>query len=122
MAFADPQGLTVNAVDFVLNRTQAASGNLPSIFQTADPGYKLLVQHTYGKRVRRVARVDHVKIDPDPLQPETNVPYTMSCYLVVDVPPFGFTVADQKLITLGLTNWLTVSSAANVSKLLGGET
>lgn len=122
MAFADPQGITVNAVDFVLNKTQSASGNAPSIFQTADPGYKLTISHAYGKRVRRVARVDHQKIDPDPLQPETNVPYAMGVYLVVDVPPYGFTVADQKLITLGLTNWLTVSSAANITKLLGGET
>jgi hypothetical protein len=45
----------------------------------------------------------------------------MSAYLVVDVPKVGYTVAEAKQIVDGLVAYLTISTGANVTKLLGGE-
>jgi hypothetical protein len=45
----------------------------------------------------------------------------MSAYVVVDVPPTGFTVAEQKYIVDALTLWLTAASAIKTTQLLGGE-
>jgi hypothetical protein len=45
----------------------------------------------------------------------------MSTYLVVDVPVTGFTIAETKQIIDGLTAYLTASSGARVTQLLGGE-
>jgi hypothetical protein len=45
----------------------------------------------------------------------------MSCYIVVDVPPTGYTVVEQKQIVDALTAYLTASSGARATQLLGGE-
>jgi hypothetical protein len=45
----------------------------------------------------------------------------MSAYMVVDVPVTGYTVAEAKQIVDGLVAYLTISTGANVTKLLGGE-
>jgi hypothetical protein len=37
------------------------------------------------------------------------------------VPVVGFTITEQKQIIDALTAWLTASTGANVTKLLGGE-
>jgi hypothetical protein len=45
----------------------------------------------------------------------------MSVYLVIDIPTVGYTNAEQKYQVDALTAWLTASSGANVTKVLGGE-
>jgi hypothetical protein len=45
----------------------------------------------------------------------------MSAYLVVDVPKQGYSIAEQKQIVDALTAYLTASSGARVTQLLGGE-
>jgi hypothetical protein len=45
----------------------------------------------------------------------------MSVSVVVDVPNFGYTVAEEKVIVDGLVAYLTASSGARVTQLLGGE-
>jgi hypothetical protein len=45
----------------------------------------------------------------------------MAAYLVVDVPIIGYTVTEQKQVVDGLTGYLTASSGARVTQLLGGE-
>jgi len=45
----------------------------------------------------------------------------MSTYLVVDVPDTGFTIAEQKQIVDALTAYLTATSGARTTQLLGGE-
>jgi hypothetical protein len=119
MAFADPQSVTINAVANTLPRI--SSGPNSGSFQKDDGTVKLSVSHAYNKRVRRTIRVDHKKIAADPLQPSTNTQFSMSCYIVCDVPVTGYTVAEQKQIIDGLTAYLTASSGARVTQLLGGE-
>jgi hypothetical protein len=45
----------------------------------------------------------------------------MSTYIVCDVPATGYTIAEQKDIVDALVKYLTASTGANVTKLLGGE-
>lgn len=119
MAFADPQSVTINAVAQTLART--GSGIDSGSFMKDDTSVKLSISHAYNKRNRRVLRLDHWKNAPDPLQPAINTRYNMSAYLVVDVPPQGYTIVEQKQIVDALTAYLTASSGARVTQLLGGE-
>jgi hypothetical protein len=119
MAFADPQSVTINAVAQTLPRI-GFSPNAGS-FQKDDASVKLSVASEYKKRVRRTVRLDHKKIAADPLQPSTNTQYSMSVYVVMDIPSTGYTVVEQKQIVDALTAYLTASSGARVTQLLGGE-
>lgn len=119
MAFADPQSVTINAIAKTLPRT--SSGPNSGVFTKDDGEVKLSVSHAYNKRTRRTLRIDHKKIAADPLMPSTNTLFSMSCYIVCDVPVTGYTVAEQKQIVDGLTAYLTASSGARVTQLLGGE-
>jgi len=119
MAFADPQSVTINAVAVSLPRT-GSFGN-SGIFQSNDGNVKLTVSHQYGKRSRHTIRIDHRKVAPDPLISSQNIQYSMSTYIVTDVPVTGYTVTEAKQIVDALTAYLTASTGAKVTQLLGGE-
>lgn len=119
MAFADPQSVTINAVAQTLPRI--SSGVNSGTFRKDDGNVGLLVSHQYGKRTRHQIRLDHRKIAADPLVAAQNLLYSMSAYVVIDVPIVGYSVAEQKQVVDGLTAYLTASTGANVTKLLGGE-
>lgn len=119
MSFADPQSVIINAVANTLPRT--SSGVNAGIFSKDDGLVKLSVSHQYGNRTRRTIRIDHSKIAPDPLVSSTSVKYGMSAYIVADIPVTGYTVAEAKQIVDALTAYLTASSGARVTQLLGGE-
>lgn len=119
MAFADPQSVTINAVAQTLPRISSEKNS--GVFQKDDTTVKLSVAHQYGNRIRRTLRLDHSKIAADPLMASVNVRLGMSAYLVVDVPSTGYTVTEAKQVVDALTAYLTASSGAKVTQLLGGE-
>lgn len=119
MAFADPQSVTINAVANSLPRT--SNGVNSGVFTKDDGNVKLSVSHAYGKRTRDTIRLDHRKIAADPLISSQNILYSMSVYMVIDRPITGYTVAEAKQIVDGLTAYLTASSGARATQLLGGE-
>jgi len=119
MAFADPQSVTINAVAKSLPRTSSSTDS--GAFTKDDGEVKLSISHAYNKRNRRVIRLDHQKITTDTLDPTINTLYNMSCYLVVESPKVGYTVAEQKQVVDGLVAYLTATSGARVTQLLGGE-
>jgi hypothetical protein len=119
MAFADPQSVTINAIAKSLART--GSGLDTGAFSKDDGEVKLSISHAYGKRFRRTLRLDHQKLAADVMDSSLNVPYSMSVYIVCDVPKYGYTITEQKQIVDGLTAYLTASSGARVTQLLGGE-
>jgi hypothetical protein len=45
----------------------------------------------------------------------------MSVGLTIDTPVAGYTVAEAKQIVDALAAWLSASSGANTTKVLGGE-
>jgi hypothetical protein len=119
MAFADPQSVTINAVANSLPRV--SSGENKGAFRKDDGLVSLSISHTYGKRTRRLVRLDHSKIAADPLMASVNVRLSAAVYLVVDLPETGYTVAEAKQLVDGLTAYLTASSGARATQLLGGE-
>lgn len=120
MAYSDPQTVTINAIANVLPRT--SSGTNSGAFTKDDGTVKLTVSHQYGKRNRRMVRLDHSKIATDPFVGTQNQKYTVSVYLVADLPPAGgYTLTEQKQIVDSLVAYLTASSGARVTQLLGGE-
>lgn len=116
---ADPQSVTINSVANSL--PAVARGINQSSYQKDDGNVVLSVSHQYGKRTRRTVRLDFSKIAADPLVSAQNIKYSMSTYLVIDTPITGFTVAEAKLVVDGLTAYLTASSGAKVTSVLGGE-
>lgn len=119
VAFSDPQTVTINAVAQTLPRTSTSP--TASVYTKDDGNVKLTASHFYGKRKRSVLRLDFQKIAADPLISSTNIIYSMSCSVTIDRPLTGFTVAEQKQVVDAVSAYLTASSGANTTKLLGGE-
>lgn len=117
--FSDPQSLTINSIATSLPRT--SSGVNTGGFTKDDGNVKMTISHQLGKRNRRIVRVDYRKTAADPLATGYNKEYSMSTYILVDAPAVGFTIAEQKYVVDALTAFLTASSGANVTKVLGGE-
>lgn len=119
MAFADPQSVTIGGTATSLPRTffEGTEGR----FTDANGNVSLRVAQSYGKRTRRLIRLDQKKVSADPLNPNINVPSSMSVQLVVDTPVQGFTVAEQKALVDALVAYLGASTGARVTQLLGGE-
>lgn len=119
MAFADPQSVTINAVANSLPRV--SSGVNVGTFRKDDGNVELTVSHRYGARNRRVVRLDFRKVAADPLLAGVNNNYVFTTYLVVDAPDVGFTNTEQKQVIDALVAYLSASSGAKVTQLLGGE-
>jgi len=120
MAFPDPITVTVNAIAKTLARISSAVN--AGTFSKDDGNYVMNVSHQYGKgRTRHFARLTASKIAADPLISAQNIKYSMTSSIILDVPITGYSVAEQVLEVAGFCAWLTASSNANLTKLLGGE-
>lgn len=116
---ADPQSVTINAVAISLPKTNQSNNS--GQFTAADGTVQLTVSHTYGRRTRRAAKLQHSKIAADPLISAQNIKHSMSCTVVFDVPVTGYTAAEAKQVWDGFAAQLAASSGAMVTKILGGE-
>ena len=115
---ADPQSVTIGTA---ISLPRTSSSDDRGAFTSADGNTKMTVSSVYGKRNRQTIRIDYQKIAADPLISAQNIVYSMSCYLVIDSPKTGFTVVERKQVADGLSTWLTASTGANLTKVLGGE-
>jgi hypothetical protein len=95
--------------------------NDESEYTSGDGLIKLTASHSYGKRTRRLLRVDHSKLAPDPFRPAENVKVGMATYIVFDLPPAGYTSTEALAVYTGFKGLYTASTDALVTKLLGGE-
>lgn len=119
MSFTDPQSVTISGTAHSLPRV--SQGPNASSYANADGSITEVASSTYGKRTRRTFRINHSKYAPDPLFPTQNVPYSMSFYVVADVPKVGYTVAEQKAVIDGFIAQLNANTGALITKMLGGE-
>jgi hypothetical protein len=119
MSFTDPQTVTISAVTTSLPRISV--GDDESEYQSGDGLIKLSASHSYGKRTRRMVRIDTSKITADPFRPSENVKVSMSNYIVFDLPAAGYTAAEALAVWTGFKTQLAASSDALIVKLLGGE-
>lgn len=117
--FADPQDITVAGVQTVLPRTGADLNN--GRFKAATGSYEMTLSHTYGKRVRRLHRLDYKVLAPDVMDSSLNVPYNAAFYLVADVPDVGISQTTLQDILAGYLTWHTATSFAKANKWLAGE-
>lgn len=120
MAFSDPISITfptAGAKSFPRVGTELFSGQ----FQTADGLRVLKIQHSLRKRNRHTIRLDSKKTVADVVVPTNNTVASMSAYLVIDVPVFGYTTTEAADEANGLLAYLSASTYANVTKLLGNE-
>jgi hypothetical protein len=97
------------------------TGNNGAEYLSSDGLVKLSASSTYGKRTRRVLRLDHSKITADPYIPTQNAKVSMSNYIVFDVPVVGYTNAEALAVYAGFKAQFTATSDALITKLLGGE-
>lgn len=119
MALADPT-VTISGSAIALPRT--GSGMREGEFTSADGLTKMTVRHTSGnRRSRHFIRLDNSKIAADPLLAGVNVKSSLSSWLVIDAPETGYTIADQKAVVDAFTAFLTASTGAKVTQLLGNE-
>lgn len=119
MSLADPLSIDIGAGAVSLPRVSV--GTNQSTYMSADGNIEVVLSHRYSTRTRRVARVNVRKTAADPLFPSQNAPFTMSFYVVIDVPPVGFTATEAVNISKGLMTLLTASTNANLIKLSQGE-
>jgi hypothetical protein len=116
---SDPQTITVNSIAKTL--AAVSRGDLSSTYKTNDGLLEFVVSHQEGKRNRITTRLNDEKIAADPLT-AVNQQVGMSAYLVIDMPANGvYTNTEAKNLVLALATWLSESSAANLIKVLGGE-
>jgi hypothetical protein len=121
MAIADPQSITINAIAISCPRV-ASPVPTAGKFTANDGNTSLTYSDQYGaKRTRRSVRLDVQKIAADPLISAQNIRYSSSVTLVVDLPITGYTVAELKLAVDGFLAYLSASSGAKITQLLGGE-
>jgi hypothetical protein len=119
MSFADPQTITISGTTTPLPKISVAGDE--TVYQSADGLIQMLASHDSGKRIRHLLRVNHSKLTADPFIPAENVKVSMSCYIVFDVPPVGYTAAEQLAVYTGFKTQYTATSDALISKLLAGE-
>jgi len=119
LSLTDPQSITIAGTTTPLPRV--ATGKNLSEYLSADGLIKLGASHAYGRRTRRVLRIDHSKITADPFIPTQNAKVSMSCYMVFDVPPAGYTNTQQLDVYTGFKTLFSATSDAAITKLLGGE-
>ncbi len=121
MALADPQSVTIGTTPGTVSLPRTGLDLNDGYFSSSDGSTKLKISHQYGKRNRHTARIDFQKTAADPLLSGSNAIYSLSAYLVVDVPTSGFTIAEQKDVAVALMSFLTASTNAATTKILGGE-
>jgi len=118
--FADPQSVTINSV--AISMPRVGIDTVKGTFAANDALHTLTIGQSKGRnRNRRMIRIDERKIAADPFNAELAQEYRVGAYLVVDVPVLGYTVAEQKLVVDGFLAYLTASSGAKITQLLGGE-
>lgn len=116
--FSDPQTVTVNAIAKSLART--GTGQDTGSFATSDRAYRLSMAHSYGRRTRSTAKLQHDSLVASPLISGQNINQSVSVHIVVDRPA-GYDATLLKQDVDGFVAWLAASSGSAVTKLLGGE-
>jgi len=119
MSFTDPLSITITGVTTPLPRISV--GEDESEYASGDGLIRLTASHNYGKRTRRLLRVDTSKLTADPFKPSENVKVSMSNYIVFDTPPAGFNAAESLAVYAGFKTLFSATSDAMIVKLLGGE-
>lgn len=119
MSFTDP--LTITFADGPATLPRTSTGEDESEYTSANGLIVVRASHEYGKRTRRMLRLDTAKMTSDPFRPAENVKVSMSVYMVFDIPPAGYDTTAVLAVYEGFKSLLTANTDALPKKLLGGE-
>jgi hypothetical protein len=116
--FADPQSITVNAVAQSMPRVETSTRK--SIYQKNDQTFTLTISHQTGKdqRIRHLARFDQRAIVTNPLDNTKQDYDTLTFYVVIDRPSYGFSMTQTEQLIAGFKTWLDNTC---IDKLFGQE-
>lgn len=110
--FSDPQSVTVNTVAQSMPRI--SSDGRKAIYQKSDGTYTLTISHAKsGTRTRSNVRIDRKAIVTNPLD-SSNDYDTLTVYIVIDRPEFGFSVTDVQQLVAGFAAYLDNTAVAKV--------
>lgn len=118
MALSDPQSVTIGANTRTLPRTSTSATT--SVYTDVDNGVEFIASTQTGRRKRTSIRLNNDKIAADPIT-AVNKEISSSVYIVIDSPITGYTRTELKDQVLALSTWAAAGSAANLLKVLGGE-
>jgi len=114
--FSDPQVVTVNAVAQSMPRV--STSGLKTIYQKSDGNWIFTISHTPQKdRIRSMVRIDQRAVVADPLT-NVNDYETLSFYVVVDRPNYGFSSTQVDQLITGFKTWLDSTA---IGKIFGQE-
>jgi hypothetical protein len=119
VSLTDPLSITIGGSTIALPRTSV--GKDESEYTAADGSTEVVASHSYGKRTRRVLRINSSKVSADVYQPDENVRRSMSLYMVFDLPAEGYSAAEALAVYNGFKTMFSANSDAMITKLLGGE-
>jgi hypothetical protein len=119
MSFSDPLSVTISGTTTPLPRVSV--GDDESEYTSGDGLISVRASHSYGKRTRRLLRIDTSKLTSDPFKPAENVKVGMGFQLIFDLPPAGYTAAEALAVYTGFKTLFTATSDQMITKLLGGE-
>ncbi len=117
--FTDPQTLTISGSAKTLPRTGSSDNS--GVFTQDTGDNKMTIRHAYGKRNRHSLSVVNTKTTADPLITGSSFIASMSVQISVDVPPVGYTVAEATAVCAAVFTFLTASTNAATTKIIGGE-
>lgn len=117
--FATPLSVTVSGSAKSLERTGSDLNS--SNYSTADGSYRVTTSHSLGRRYRHLIKLGHSSLVANPLISGQNISQDVSVHLVIDTPP-GYDTSAMKADVDGFLAFLSATSGAVVTKLLGNET
>lgn len=114
MAFADPQSVNYNGTAYDLTRISSSenAGKFHAI--TSDPvDLTLSVSSQYGKRTRRLARLDIGYVNPNPFATGLSIAESSSVYLVIDTPASAGVIDPSVAVvfTDAFRGWMNTGNA-----------
>lgn len=118
--FSDPQSLTVNSV--AKSMPAISRQGTASLYQTADGVYRMRISHDIkAKNERHLVEIVRQEIAADPYS-ELQLDAQLKVQLVIDNPTRSL-ISDTEIVYVinAFCAWLTASSSAAVSKILGNE-
>jgi len=119
---SDPQKWK-NAAGTEVTGPRVSTGNGTSTYSTSDglDDLTLSTTETSSNRRRHLCRLDTSKLSTNIYEESKKQEVSASCYLVIDRPVNGFSVAEMKKLVEGLVGLLSGTSYQVTEKLLGGE-
>lgn len=121
MAMPDPIVLPSYDGDTNVPLDRISTSLNTSVYANVDKGLKLTISHTYGKRTRRVVRLEHTKIVADPLVSTVSRPVSASVTFTVNLPEFGYSADDALILFTLLGGQMGVGTPTMGAKLIGGQ-